>query len=100
MPEAWLQLAQTYRDVSKTRKDHVRSTDYSQKAVAAYEQGLAANPNSAELYASYAGFQLHSVDPALSRQLTDAEAASVLALLNQALALEPNNTLRKRPCRN
>lgn len=91
LPDKWLELAQIYEDIAQWHGDILRSSEYFHKGFTAYEQGIAANPNHAELYAKYADYQLMSLSPRLIRQITEEEASRILYQLNKALALEPDN---------
>ncbi len=96
LAETWSELAYTYERIARWKGgDFLRSEEYSGKVYTAYEQGILANPNNADLYAKYAHFQLYNLSPRLIRQLTEEEAATILSLLNKALALEPNNGTAK-----
>jgi tetratricopeptide (TPR) repeat protein len=94
LPEKWLRLAEIYEGVAIWKALYTRSYEYFEKVFTAYEQGISANPNNAELYARYAQYKLYNIDPRLLRQLTldeEDKAGEILALLNKALALDPNN---------
>src|SRR5215207_5471960 len=90
-PADWLELARLYESIALYHGDILRDKYYLERIVSAYEQGIAANPDGAELYAKYAEYELYALSPRLIRQLTEDEVIRVLSLLNKALALEPNN---------
>ncbi len=87
----WLELAYLYESIAHYHGDILRNEYYLGRIVPAYEQGIAANPNSAELYAKYAEYQLMTWSPRLIRQITEDEAAQILSLLNKAFILDSNN---------
>lgn len=87
----WLELASLYERIALYHGDILRNEYYLEQIVPTYIQGIEANPNSAELYAKYAEYQLMTWSPRLIRQITEDEAAQILSLLNKAFILESNN---------
>ncbi len=87
LPEKWIQLAQLYEYLSTSHTD-VRNEYYYQKIADTYEQGIAANPNSASLHSAYAWFVYHFCCFYNGEETDPVEEARALVLLNQALALD------------
>ncbi|RPI22909.1 MAG: hypothetical protein EHM70_23195, partial [Chloroflexota bacterium] len=54
--EAWIRLSNNYGDIAYWHADFVRSDAYAQKSEETLLAGLAANPESADLHAEYAGY--------------------------------------------
>jgi hypothetical protein len=96
LPDNWLELAQIYEDISIWHGANLRSEDFHQKIASTYEQGIAFNPNNANLYSNYAQFKLFDWSPYLIGQLTNDQARPIISLLNKALALDPNNEMAKQ----
>jgi hypothetical protein len=90
--DAWLELADLYETVAYIGKAEVRDAGYRQKVYNTYEQAIAANPNSADLYAGYASFlstdccYYSFVDGINTEDLN-----RILPLVDKALKLDPSN---------
>jgi hypothetical protein len=92
-PEKWLKLAQVFDQIARTKPDAIRSEYYFSTIANIYEQGIASNPQNADLYAYYAQHQLdrRSPSPYLFTKLTQNEVEPIARLVSQALALDPDN---------
>jgi hypothetical protein len=89
LPEKWIKLAQTYWYISTMKG--VRSDYYLGKVAPTYEQGIAANPNSAMLYSDYAQFIYGDCCFYLVGKIDPVHLTRILDLVNKALALDPND---------
>ncbi|HKJ39344.1 MAG TPA: hypothetical protein VJ972_11250 [Anaerolineales bacterium] len=92
-PEKWLKLAQTYENISTWHGTNLRSEYYHQKVSVAYEQGIAANPNTAFLYSNYAQFVHSDCCFFFSDEITTTNQARLLNLANKALSLDPTDPI-------
>jgi tetratricopeptide (TPR) repeat protein len=86
---AWLKLADLYTGIAFVNKAVVRDAEYRQKIINTYEQAIAANNNSADLFAYYADFRAY--DCCMNYWYTKEEADRILHLVNMALKLDPSN---------
>jgi hypothetical protein len=93
LPEKWLKLAQSYEYLSTWHGAFVRNDHYYQKVPAIYEQGIAANPNSALLYSHYAQFVHNDCCFVWGEEISSLDQVRVLNLVNKALALDPNDPI-------
>ena len=90
-PRVWLDLITKYGGIAYSNKGtFTRDQHYADLIGSAYEQAIAANPNNAELFLSYAADKLFGWSP-YGEPINDAQARQILPLLSKALALEPDN---------
>jgi len=89
-PEAWLKLLSEYQMIQGTGKGDIRSREYYAKIVPGYEEAIALNPSNADLPANYAQF-LYGDCCVYTPENFPASKSKILALLNQALALDAKN---------
>ena len=90
-PSAWIKLAEMYQAIAFWHGTELRSEYYAGRIESVYQQGVAENPNSADLYARYAAYKLFTWSPHYFEPITADQARQVISLLNKALALEPDN---------
>jgi hypothetical protein len=94
-PEKWIDLAYTYFNIATWHWGNVRSEQYFQRIDSVYETGIANNPDNPELPAKYAEFKMYQWSPYAIGQIPEEQASPILALLNRALALDPENATAK-----
>jgi hypothetical protein len=91
LPNVWLRLIDLYAGVTYSNKGiFIRDKHYFDLIESTYTKAIAANPNSAEILASYAGHKLSRGSPH-GEPITEDQAKQVFPLLNKALALDANN---------
>jgi hypothetical protein len=94
-PEVWLELIHTYDYIGRFKVASFRDVYYSNLPSVTYEQAIASNPNSAELYAQYAMYQLDKKSPFQYIELTRSEAEPIAELICKALSLDSENETAK-----
>ena len=90
LPETWFELAQIYAEIAYGHIPVVRSEYYAKKMEATFNQGLAANPQSADLYAQIAIYKINNGD-GLKLIRSTSQFDPILALISKSLALDPQN---------
>ena len=93
LPQAWLDLAQTYQQVAFWHGLNLRDSYYADKVIPTFENGIAANPNNANLYAFYAEFLQMDCCFYIHDGISDSDLNNVLAQVSKALALEPGHPI-------
>ena len=90
---AWRSLADTYSAIAYWHGPNLREATYHQKAFDTYQLAMAANPESAELYAGYAHmiwdeccYYSYSDNP-----MSETDRDRLLPLLDKALSFDPSN---------
>lgn len=90
-PDAWLRLIDLYAGITYSNKGiFIRDEHYFDLIESTYPKAIAANPNSAEILASYAAHKFFRWSPH-GEPITADQARQVLPLLNKALALDSTN---------
>ena len=89
---AWRELASTYWRIAHWHGSELREATYAQKALDTYQLAIAANPESAALYAKYADAiwsdccYYFPYEP-----MSETDRDRILALLDKALTFDPSN---------
>lgn len=87
--EAYQRLAEAYSAIARVEGQPQRQTEYQQLAYRTYLRGIANNPQDVTLYLDYAN--LYLFDCCYNSEVTRADLAQILPMLDKALNLDPSN---------